>query len=166
MGDEPVPAVWVRARSCIPHTGILIKLLRYRDGMPPYAQVQLPPLVSQQPYDISLHLVVPASTANYELGNFMTTLTLSTPSNKTVASVRRAVCTTKALKGRCTDLDTTGSCAASNSQPAILHAWSDADHTTECSYDLEYGARSEHAHCASRTRTKRPMEDDWQWRRP
>ncbi|KAF7800046.1 hypothetical protein EIP86_011289 [Pleurotus ostreatoroseus] len=64
--------------------------LQYGDGKPPYAQVQLPPLVSQQPYDISLHLIVPANTANYELGNFMTTLTLSTPSNKTVASVRRA----------------------------------------------------------------------------
>ncbi|PSS37586.1 hypothetical protein PHLCEN_2v602 [Hermanssonia centrifuga] len=63
--------------------------LQYGDGVPPYAQLNLPPLVNQQPYDVSLHLVVPASQPNYELGNFMITLTLLTPLNKTIVSTRR-----------------------------------------------------------------------------
>jgi hypothetical protein len=57
----------------------------------PYAETDLPRLVTQQPYDISLQLVVPASEANIALGNFMTVLTLATPSNKTLATVRRSV---------------------------------------------------------------------------
>ncbi|TRM66408.1 hypothetical protein BD626DRAFT_487688, partial [Schizophyllum amplum] len=35
--------------------------LQYGDGVQPYAQASLPPLVTSQPYDISVHLVVPAS---------------------------------------------------------------------------------------------------------
>lgn len=62
-----------------------------REGLMPYAAVTLPHLVVQQPYDVSLQLLVPASDANIALGNFMTALTLSTPSNKTLASVRRSV---------------------------------------------------------------------------
>lgn len=63
----------------------------FSDGRPPYALVSLPKLVSQQPYDVSLHLTIPATDSNYALGNFMTTLTISTPSNQTLASVRRPV---------------------------------------------------------------------------
>ncbi|KAJ6604508.1 hypothetical protein DFH09DRAFT_1122928 [Mycena vulgaris] len=63
--------------------------LQYGDGVAPYAEVVLPPLVAQQRYDISLQLQVPNLDANYALGNFMTTLTLSTRSNKTLVSVRR-----------------------------------------------------------------------------
>ncbi|KAJ6509392.1 hypothetical protein C8R47DRAFT_1208580 [Mycena vitilis] len=63
--------------------------LQYGDGVPPYAQATLPSLVAQQRYDISLHLQVPNLDANFALGNFMTTLTLSTPSNKTLVSIRR-----------------------------------------------------------------------------
>ncbi|KAI0076234.1 hypothetical protein K474DRAFT_1645251 [Panus rudis PR-1116 ss-1] len=63
--------------------------LQYGDGLPPYAKIALPPIAVQQPYDISLHLVVPATESNYALGNFMATLTLSTPSNTTLSSVRR-----------------------------------------------------------------------------
>ncbi|KAG1825781.1 uncharacterized protein BJ212DRAFT_1316112 [Suillus subaureus] len=36
-----------------------------------------------------MHLVIPASEANFALGNFMTTLTLSTPSNRTLTSIRK-----------------------------------------------------------------------------
>ncbi|KAL4070817.1 putative adipose-regulatory protein-domain-containing protein [Scleroderma citrinum] len=63
--------------------------LQYGDGTPPYAEVSLPQLSASQPYDISLHLVIPASDSNFELGNFMASLTLATPSNRTLATVRR-----------------------------------------------------------------------------
>jgi len=63
--------------------------LQYGDGMPPYAEIPLPSLVAQQPYEISLRLAIPATESNYALGNFMTTLTLSTPSNRTLTSIRR-----------------------------------------------------------------------------
>jgi Putative adipose-regulatory protein (Seipin) len=61
------------------------------DGVSPYAIVPLPTLVSQQHYDISLRMTIPATESNYALGNFMTSLTLTTPSNKTLTSVRRPV---------------------------------------------------------------------------
>ncbi|KAF9229132.1 hypothetical protein BS17DRAFT_689440 [Gyrodon lividus] len=63
--------------------------LQYGDGVSPYAELSLPPLSAIQPYDISLHLVVPASEANFALGNFMATLSLSTPSNKTLTTIKR-----------------------------------------------------------------------------
>ncbi|KAI0697121.1 putative adipose-regulatory protein-domain-containing protein [Cytidiella melzeri] len=63
--------------------------LQYGDGGSPYAQVQLPVLASQQKYDVSLHLVVPPSPANLELGNFMTTLRLHSPNNDTIVHIRR-----------------------------------------------------------------------------
>lgn len=59
------------------------------DGVPPYAELELPRLVAQQPYTIFLYLNVPATESNFALGNFMTQLTLATPSNKTLASIRR-----------------------------------------------------------------------------
>lgn len=63
--------------------------LQYGDGTSPYAEISLPSLAPSQPYDISMHLVIPASEANFALGNFMTTLTLSTPSNRTLTSIRK-----------------------------------------------------------------------------
>ncbi|TFY77636.1 hypothetical protein EWM64_g6377 [Hericium alpestre] len=63
--------------------------LQYGEGRPPFADVVLPSLSTSQPYDISLDLVVPATDTNYNLGNFMTTLTLATPSNRTLATIRR-----------------------------------------------------------------------------
>lgn len=63
--------------------------LQYGDGVPPYAEVSLPQLSPNHPYDVSLHLLIPASDANFALGNFMTSLTLATPSNKTLATVRK-----------------------------------------------------------------------------
>lgn len=61
------------------------------DGPVPYAEVMLPTVVAQQPYDISLHLIVPANEANFALGNFMASLALVTPSNRTLAYVRKPV---------------------------------------------------------------------------
>ncbi|KAK0208157.1 hypothetical protein DFS33DRAFT_1301671 [Desarmillaria ectypa] len=63
--------------------------LQYGDGMAPYAESSLPQLVSQQPYDILLCLVVPATESNLALGNFMASLRLSSDSNQTLAVVRR-----------------------------------------------------------------------------
>ena len=61
------------------------------DGSSPYAELSLPPLSTAQPYDVALQLVLPASEANFALGNFMTTLSLFTPSNKTLVTVSRPV---------------------------------------------------------------------------
>ncbi|RDB29107.1 hypothetical protein Hypma_015681 [Hypsizygus marmoreus] len=63
--------------------------LQFGDGATPYALSPLPKLVAHQRYDISVRLTIPAIESNFALGNFMTTLTLSTPSNKTLVSVRR-----------------------------------------------------------------------------
>ena len=63
----------------------------HRDGLPPYAEVSLPTLNAVQPYDFTLHLDVPAIESNFHLGNFMSTLTLSTTSNKTIVTTRRPV---------------------------------------------------------------------------
>ncbi|KAI9060212.1 hypothetical protein FKP32DRAFT_1578556 [Trametes sanguinea] len=63
--------------------------LQYGDEPVPFAEVALPSVVAQQPYDISLHLVVPANEANFALGNFMASLTLMTPSNGTIAAARK-----------------------------------------------------------------------------
>lgn len=63
--------------------------LQYGDGLAPYAESSLPRLASQQPYDVLLHLVVPATESNLALGNFMASLRLSSDSNQTLAVVRR-----------------------------------------------------------------------------
>jgi hypothetical protein len=63
----------------------------YSDGVPPYAELPLPSLIAQQPYEISLHITIPASESNFALGNFMTTLRLSTTSNRTLTSICRPV---------------------------------------------------------------------------
>lgn len=61
------------------------------DGLPPYAEIQLASFNPAQPYDISLQLVVPTTQSNYDLGNFMTTLTLSDRTNRTLITVRKPV---------------------------------------------------------------------------
>ncbi|KIY45757.1 hypothetical protein FISHEDRAFT_11426, partial [Fistulina hepatica ATCC 64428] len=63
--------------------------LQYGDGSSPYAQTVITDLVARQRYDVSLSLVVPANDANIALGNFMTSLTLATTSNHTIAAARR-----------------------------------------------------------------------------
>lgn len=67
------------------------------DAPSPYAELSLPALSTAQPYDISLRLVLPASDANFALGNFMASLSLSTPSNKTLVAVSRPVCSSPSL---------------------------------------------------------------------
>ena len=57
----------------------------------PYAEAPLSVLSPRHHYDLSLDIVVPATEANIGLGNFMATLTLTTTSNKTLASSRRSV---------------------------------------------------------------------------
>jgi hypothetical protein len=47
--------------------------------------------VPQQRYDISVQLEIPLTESNLALGNFMTSLWLTTPANKTLISVRRPV---------------------------------------------------------------------------
>jgi hypothetical protein len=66
-------------------------LMSPSDGLPPFAETQLTSFNPAQPYDISLHLVVPATQSNYDLGNFMMTLTLFDRSNRTLTSVRKPV---------------------------------------------------------------------------
>lgn len=64
--------------------------LQYGDGIMPYAEAPLPAITPYHAYDLSLDLVVPTTEANIVLGNFMATLTLTTTSNKTLASIRRS----------------------------------------------------------------------------
>lgn len=61
------------------------------DGGSPYADLAVKNLFSNQPYDISLHLTVPASETNYGLGNFMTSLIVTDYWNNTLAVVRKPV---------------------------------------------------------------------------
>ncbi|KAF9502548.1 hypothetical protein BDN71DRAFT_1438204 [Pleurotus eryngii] len=63
---------------------------QYGDGASPYSQATIAGIAPYQPYDISLRLSVPATEANFGLGNFMAALELTTPSNKSIASVRRS----------------------------------------------------------------------------
>ncbi|KAF8203713.1 hypothetical protein BJ912DRAFT_208655 [Pholiota molesta] len=64
--------------------------LQYGDGVAPYAYVALPNLAPGQRYNIAIDLILPCTEPNTNLGNFMTTLTLSAPNNKTLAYVRRS----------------------------------------------------------------------------
>lgn len=79
--------VWVRAN---PNSRLSAHQPR-SDGLPPYAETQLALFNPAQPYDISLQLVVPTTQSNYDLGNFMTTLTLSDRSNRILITVRKPV---------------------------------------------------------------------------
>ncbi|KDQ07883.1 hypothetical protein BOTBODRAFT_59713 [Botryobasidium botryosum FD-172 SS1] len=65
-------------------------LLQYGDidAAMPYADFLLPSMPLRQPYDISLHLVLPTTESNYALGNFMTTIHLFSSKNETLATSR------------------------------------------------------------------------------
>lgn len=63
--------------------------LQYGDSVNPYANVDLPHILHNQPYDVSLHLVIPATESNFALGNFMTSLRFSNSYNETLVTVRR-----------------------------------------------------------------------------
>ncbi|THH06950.1 hypothetical protein EW145_g3728 [Phellinidium pouzarii] len=69
--------------------------LQYGEGTLPHSELEISSLATNQPYDISLHLTIPATEANYAIGNFMTSLTMSTYRNTTIVDVRRP--TEKAL---------------------------------------------------------------------
>ena len=92
LGGSVVSAIWV-----INILEFNLKFMFYRltsftsDGIPPYAYVALPKLNFRQRHDISVDLLVPFTSSNLLLGNFMTSLTLTTSSNKTLAHVRRPV---------------------------------------------------------------------------
>lgn len=74
----------------------------HSDGRSPYADLTVNNLFANQPYDISLYLTVPASEANYGLGNFMTSLTITDYRNNTLAAVRKPV---RIHSYRCVTLD-------------------------------------------------------------
>jgi len=76
-------------RSWVPTGWSEVVHLHYGEGGPPYAEFQLPELSQILPYDISLELILPLFAKNIELGNFMTSLTILTHSNKTLASATR-----------------------------------------------------------------------------
>lgn len=61
------------------------------DALNPFAIEQLPSIMANQPYDISLHLVLPATESNFALGNFMATLKFTTAYNESITTVRRSV---------------------------------------------------------------------------
>ncbi|TFK30793.1 hypothetical protein FA15DRAFT_608275 [Coprinopsis marcescibilis] len=63
--------------------------MQYGDAALPHAQVLLQSLHPQQRYDVSLRLKVPITDSNVKLGNFMTTLTLLSTSDTTLATSRR-----------------------------------------------------------------------------
>lgn len=91
LGNRTVPAIRVRSLSLMRIVIGVIHMTGLSDGALPYAEVPLSNIAAQQPYDISLHLVVPANEANLALGNFMASLTLLTPSNNTIALARKPV---------------------------------------------------------------------------
>lgn len=61
------------------------------DGIIPFAIEQLPLVMAEQPYDVSLHLLLPATESNFALGNFMATLKLSTAYNESITTIHRPV---------------------------------------------------------------------------
>jgi len=62
--------------------------LQYGNGRPPYAEFTLPKLVPGQQYGVALHISAASIPSNYEIGNFMTSLTIVTADNSTIASAR------------------------------------------------------------------------------
>ena len=93
LGDRAVSPIWVRAFFlCASMRSYSFPIVSKSDGGAPHAELALWDVVPNQAYDISLHLVVPANEANIALGNFMAGLTLSSPSNTTIADVRKPVC--------------------------------------------------------------------------
>ncbi|CAG8672471.1 14749_t:CDS:2 [Acaulospora colombiana] len=76
-------------RNSVPQPWERRVFLQYGESPIPTAYFQFPPLVHDQAYDISVHLTVPYTESNIALGNFMTYLTVTTASNKTIASANR-----------------------------------------------------------------------------
>jgi hypothetical protein len=89
-----VSAIWVSS----PQNYFKYPLTGRSDGVPPYAHVELPRLVLQQRYAISVDLQLPATEMNLALGNFMMSLLVLSSKNKTLAYVRRPVCVSSSWK--------------------------------------------------------------------
>ncbi|KAF8314311.1 hypothetical protein DL93DRAFT_2058395, partial [Clavulina sp. PMI_390] len=92
----PLIAFWslgagLVVRSWVPTGWRQVAYLQYGTsaGSAPWADVQLPALNGNQPYDISVELVLPLHSKNTELGNFMTSIAITTPTNQTLASSSR-----------------------------------------------------------------------------
>ncbi|KAH7104217.1 hypothetical protein BKA62DRAFT_693896 [Auriculariales sp. MPI-PUGE-AT-0066] len=74
--------------SSVPTGWRVLLDFQYGDGIP-HADAFLASLVQDQVYSVSIEMLVSASAANFALGNFMTSLVLTTVTNLTVASVSR-----------------------------------------------------------------------------
>ena len=90
LGGRYLPPIWVRLVSRTMHIRSTLSALS-SDGAIPHAEIALWNVAPNQPYDISLHLVVPANEANVALGNFMASLTIVGSSNNTIAETRKPV---------------------------------------------------------------------------
>ena len=131
MGDGPVLAVRVSVRVVC---SLLVLICVFSDGVTPYAEVVIPVVAAHQPYDISLHLNIPTTPANLELGNFMTTLTILSTNNQTVAFIRRPV-TTSPSSLLVIHLTThTVTCNTSHHHAMVLHIRPTQYH--QCRYTL------------------------------
>lgn len=86
--ELPLQYGYVKQHPPLTHSASLTYI---RDGMSPYAEIPLSTIITYQPYDVSLHLLVPATEPNYALGNFMTSLMITTPANRTLAYIRKPV---------------------------------------------------------------------------
>ncbi|KAG8753120.1 hypothetical protein FRC14_006412 [Serendipita sp. 396] len=87
-------------RNSVPQPWERRVFFQYGESPIPIAHFQLPPLVADQAYDISVHLTVPHTDISVSLGNFMTYLNVTTPSNKTLIAARKpAAILPKAPKG-------------------------------------------------------------------
>lgn len=90
----PLIALWslgagLVVRSWMPQGWKQVVYLQYGNGQAPYADIALPSLSNGQPYDISLELIMPLHAKNIQVGNFMTSITISTPTNVTLATSSR-----------------------------------------------------------------------------
>ncbi|KAI5123555.1 hypothetical protein M0805_003374 [Coniferiporia weirii] len=63
--------------------------LQYGEGNSPYSEFEISSLATNQPYDVSLRLSVPATESNFALGNFMVSFAMHTQWNTTIADVRK-----------------------------------------------------------------------------
>lgn len=92
LAGSAILSIWVSLYKCERSASHCFYICR--NGVTPHAFAQLPDINIQQRYHISVNLVIPDSDANIALGNFMASLVLSAPGNKSLVSVSRPVSTT------------------------------------------------------------------------
>jgi len=154
LGRPIIPSIRVRA----PQSLAYLLNCRERDGQSPYATVDLPKLVAYQRYNIFLDLIVPYTESNVKLGNFMTSLTLTTLNNETVAFTRRPVSPVSPYVCAIFDNPPSG-CRCSTSSKFLFPSTNDytPPYTfvgTFYSFHLEFDRDRE-------SRKRRRMEDHW-----